>query len=91
MGPELPMPGPGTYDVRDFKEPEKKYMSSAVFVSSTGRNIGTTGLKDIPGPANYNPSKLVKNSFHYNVDKKWLWKGKKRIKSLSICLSYSII
>ncbi len=72
MGPELPLPGPGAYDIRDFKEPEKKYMSSAVFVSSTGRNIGINGNKDIPGPANYNPIKLVKNSFHYNVDKKWL-------------------
>lgn len=72
MGPDLPLPGPGAYEVRSFKEPEKKYMSSAVFVSSTGRNIGLNSFKDIPGPANYNPSKLVKNSFHYNVDKKWL-------------------
>lgn len=72
MGPELPMPGPGSYDVRSFKEPEKKYMSSAVFVSSTGRNVGLNSFKDIPGPANYNPQKLVKNSFHYNVEKKWL-------------------
>jgi hypothetical protein len=71
MGPELPLPGPGTYEVRDFKDPEKKYMSSAVFVSSTGRNVGLMN-KDHPGPANYNPTKLLKNTFHYNVDKKWI-------------------
>lgn len=72
MGPDLPLPGPGQYEVRDFKEPEKKYMSSAVFVSSTGRNVAPIQLKENPGPANYNPNRLNKNSFHYNIDKKWL-------------------
>jgi hypothetical protein len=47
-------------------------MSSAVFVSSTGRNVELTAAKDIPGPANYTPAKQVKQSFHYNVDKKWI-------------------
>lgn len=72
MGPDLPLPGPGAYEVRDFKDPEKKYMSSAVFVSSTGRNVIPNVQKEQPGPANYNPVKLLKNSFHYNVDKKWM-------------------
>ncbi len=58
--------------MRNFKEPEKKYMSSAVFVSSTGRNFGVGLANDIPGPANYTPAKLIKQSFHYNVDKKWI-------------------
>ena len=71
MPPELPMPGPGAYEVRDFKEPEKKYMSSAVFVSSTGRAMGSLASNN-PGPANYNPARLVKQSFHFNVDKKWI-------------------
>ena len=38
--PELPLPGPGAYNLRDFKPIEKKYMSSAVFVSSTSRWTG---------------------------------------------------
>ena len=58
--------GPGAYDVRDFKEPEKKYMSSAVFVSSTGRWINNNTGKNLPGPANYSPAKITKQSFHCN-------------------------
>ncbi len=74
MPAELPLPGPGAYEVRNFREQEKKYMSSAVFVSSTGRclnNVGTVG-QNYPGPANYNPTRLLKQSFHFNVDNKWI-------------------
>lgn len=56
--------GPGAYEIRDFKEPEKKYMSSAVFVSSTGRWLNNSNSKTLPGPANYSPSKITKQSFH---------------------------
>lgn len=73
MPPELPLPGPGAYELRDFKEPSKKYMSSAVFVSSTGRwNAGVAESSSNPGPGNYNPSKLLKQSFHYNLNKRWI-------------------
>lgn len=73
MAPELPLPGPGAYNVRDFKEPEKKYMSSAVFVSSTSRWFGANiPNAPNPGPANYSPAKQAKQSFHYNYDKKWI-------------------
>lgn len=65
--------GPGAYEVRDFKDPEKKYMSSAVFVSSTGRGLPISTQANIPGPANYTPAKLTKQSFHYNYDKKWIF------------------
>lgn len=71
MPTELPMPGPGAYNVRNFKEPEKRYMSSAVFVSSTGRWYGPMNA-NIPGPANYSPEKLTKQSFLYNTGKKWV-------------------
>ncbi|CAF0834175.1 unnamed protein product [Brachionus calyciflorus] len=71
MPTELPQPGPGAYNVRDFKEPEKKYMSSAVFVSSTSR-YGAQIQNFIPGPANYSPEKLTKQSFLYNLDRKWV-------------------
>ena len=65
--------GPGTYEVRDFKEPEKKYMSTAAFVSSTGRGVNNLiYAAKFPGPANYSPAKLNKQSFHYNFEKKWI-------------------
>jgi hypothetical protein len=41
-------------------------MSSAVFVSSTGRWINNNTGKNLPGPANYSPAKITKQSFHCN-------------------------
>jgi len=70
--PDIPMPGPGSYELRSFKEPEKKYMSSAVFVSCTSRWTGEQNDQTIPGPTNYSPLKLAKQSFHYNFEKKWV-------------------
>ena len=65
--------GPGTYEVRDFKDQEKKYMSSAAFVSSTGRGLyNLLNNSKFPGPANYSPAKLNKQSFHYNFERKWI-------------------
>ena len=65
--------GPGAYEVRDFKDPEKKYMSSAAFVSTTGRFLTSQYNQNTnPGPANYKPSKPTKQSFHYNSIKKWV-------------------
>ncbi|XP_051892690.1 O(6)-methylguanine-induced apoptosis 2 [Pristis pectinata] len=43
-------PGPGYYDVVDFHDPPKRYMTSAVFVSNTSRWTGNVHDKDIPGP-----------------------------------------
>lgn len=51
LAPELPLPGPGAYEIRDFREPEKKYMSSAVFVSCTSRWTGEIADHEIPGPS----------------------------------------
>ncbi len=73
MEPDMPLPGPGAYEVRDFKEPEKKYMSSAVFVSSTGRWVSQVNTQiSNPGPGQYSPAKYNKQSFHYNYDRKWV-------------------
>lgn len=76
LPPELPLPGPGAYEVRDSREPVKKYMSSSMFVSSTSRWInGGAGLAKIdetPGPGKYTPGHKVKQSFLYNVEKKWV-------------------
>ncbi|XP_041068203.1 O(6)-methylguanine-induced apoptosis 2 [Carcharodon carcharias] len=43
-------PGPGYYDVVDFHDPPKHYMSNAVFVSNTSRWTGNVQNKDAPGP-----------------------------------------
>lgn len=72
--PEAPFPGPGAYELRDFKDAEKKYMSTAVFVSNTSRwNIDTTVGTQIPGPASYSPYVLPsKQSFNFNFERKWI-------------------
>lgn len=71
--PEEPVPGPGAYDLRDFRGPEKKYMSSAVFVSSSSRwNLDSVSNTDKPGPTSYTPRAPAKQSFNYNFGRKWL-------------------
>lgn len=71
--PDAPFPGPGAYNVRDFRDAQKKYMSSAVFVSNTSRwslNPATEG--DRPGPCSYTPRAPTKQSFNFNFERKWL-------------------
>ena len=71
--PEAPFPGPGAYEICGFKEVEKKYMSSAAFVSNTSRwAIDTTAAAEQPGPASYTPRTTVKQSFNFNFEKKWI-------------------
>uniref|UniRef100_H9GP55 O(6)-methylguanine-induced apoptosis 2 n=1 Tax=Anolis carolinensis TaxID=28377 RepID=H9GP55_ANOCA len=45
-----PSPGPGQYEIVDFNGPSKHYISSAVFVSNTGRWSGDNFHQDVPGP-----------------------------------------
>lgn len=45
-----PLPGPGQYDIVDYRGPPKHYISSAVFVSNTKRWTGDKFHKGIPGP-----------------------------------------
>lgn len=71
--PEAPLPGPGAYNVRDFRDAEKKYMSSAAFVSNTSRwnaNLLLNGER--PGPGSYTPRSPTKQSFNFNFERKWL-------------------
>ncbi len=71
--PGAPFPGPGSYELRDFKEAEKKFMSSAVFVSSTSRWVmDTTAASEQPGPGSYTPRSPTKQSFNFNFERKWL-------------------
>ncbi|XP_078279302.1 O(6)-methylguanine-induced apoptosis 2 isoform X2 [Rhinoraja longicauda] len=65
-------PGPGYYDVVDFHDPPKHYMTSAAFVSNTSRWTGNVHDKDIPGPASYVPKRNEKQSFLLNVNRKWV-------------------
>jgi len=71
--PGAPFPGPGAYEIRDFKEAEKKYMSSAVFVSNTSRwAIDTAAASEQPGPGSYTPRSPTKQSFNFNFERNWL-------------------
>uniref|UniRef100_K7GBM1 Sperm tail PG-rich repeat containing 1 n=1 Tax=Pelodiscus sinensis TaxID=13735 RepID=K7GBM1_PELSI len=67
-----PLPGPGQYEIVDYEGPPKHYISSAVFVSSTGRWTGNTSRQGLPGPGTYLPEVPGKQSFLYNVDNKWI-------------------
>jgi hypothetical protein len=71
---EAPLPGPGAYELRDFREIEKKYMSSAAFVSNTSRwNLDGTVAAQQPGPASYTLQTMpVKHSFNFNFERKWI-------------------
>jgi len=71
--PEAPLPGPGAYNVRDFRDAEKKYMSSAAFVSNTSRwNVNLLLNGERPGPGSYTPRSPTKQSFNFNFERKWL-------------------
>jgi hypothetical protein len=71
--PEDPFPGPGAYELRDFKEAEKKYMSSAAFVSSTSRwAMDATSATEQIGPGSYTPRAPTKQSFNFNFERKWI-------------------
>jgi len=71
--PEAPFPGPGAYELRDFKSPVKTYMSSAAFVSSTSRwAVDTATTAEQPGPGSYTPRSPNKQSFNFNVERKWM-------------------
>ncbi|CAF2053684.1 unnamed protein product [Rotaria magnacalcarata] len=71
--PEPPYPGPGAYELRDYKGVEKKYMSSAAFVSTTSRwAIDTAIAAERPGPGSYTPRAPAKQSFNFNFERKWI-------------------
>ncbi|XP_066431190.1 O(6)-methylguanine-induced apoptosis 2 isoform X2 [Eleutherodactylus coqui] len=71
--PKTPIvPGPGHYDLVDYEEPVKHYISSAAFVSNTSRWSGDVAAADVPGPGAYHPEVPGKQSFLYNSDKKWV-------------------
>ncbi|XP_062449811.1 O(6)-methylguanine-induced apoptosis 2 [Rhea pennata] len=67
-----PLPGPGQYDLVDYKGSPKQDCSSAVFVSNTGRWAGRGSQEHSPGPGAYSPRTLEKDSFIYNYDSKWV-------------------
>ncbi|XP_033014582.1 O(6)-methylguanine-induced apoptosis 2 [Lacerta agilis] len=67
-----PAPGPGQYEIVDYGSPSKHYISSAVFVSNTGRWAGDKSHEDIPGPGAYNIPVPQKQSFIYNTTNKWV-------------------
>ncbi|KAK3793750.1 hypothetical protein RRG08_043398 [Elysia crispata] len=67
-----PAPGPGAYDVRNFEDDPKHYMSSSAFVSTTGRWQGQAMNTDFPGPSHYRPVNVGKQSFIFNSNRRWI-------------------
>ncbi|XP_037354277.1 O(6)-methylguanine-induced apoptosis 2 isoform X2 [Talpa occidentalis] len=72
LPPKLPLPGPGQYEIVDYKGPPKHFISSASFVSNTRRWTVAPTQPGLPGPATYKPEFLGKQSFLYNEDNKWI-------------------
>jgi hypothetical protein len=71
--PKAPFPGPGAYELGDFKAAEKKYISSAAFVSNTSRWAVDTAIPvERPGPGSYTPHSPNKHSFNFNFERKWM-------------------
>ena len=55
LPPPLPEPGPGSYELVNYKGPAKHYMSGAAFVSTTSRWVGNVQkTADHPGPGKSN-------------------------------------
>ncbi|XP_048357201.1 O(6)-methylguanine-induced apoptosis 2 isoform X2 [Sphaerodactylus townsendi] len=67
-----PSPGPGQYEIVDYKGPSKHYISSAAFVSNTDRCFRDKFHQEIPGPGSYNLPIPRKQSFIYNTNNKWV-------------------
>ncbi|KAH9499813.1 O(6)-methylguanine-induced apoptosis 2 [Bulinus truncatus] len=67
-----PSPGPGAYEVKNFTDTPKHYMSSSAFVSTTGRWAGQGQNVDFPGPSHYRPVQVGKQSFIFNSSRKWI-------------------
>ncbi|PIK42038.1 putative O(6)-methylguanine-induced apoptosis 2 [Apostichopus japonicus] len=74
LPPPLPEPGPGSYELVDYRGPPKHYMSSSAFVSTSSRWQGDVKFETDPGPATYRPfTTSRKQSFLYNAQKKWVF------------------
>ncbi|XP_028819472.1 O(6)-methylguanine-induced apoptosis 2 [Denticeps clupeoides] len=58
-----PFPGPGHYDIVDYKDPPKHFMSSAVFLSGTSRWTQEAKGTSVPGPGSYDPEIAPKRPF----------------------------
>ncbi|XP_042807873.1 O(6)-methylguanine-induced apoptosis 2 isoform X2 [Panthera leo] len=72
LPPKLPLPGPGQYEIVDYKGPPRHFTSSASFVSNTSRWTAAPSQPGLPGPATYKPEFPGKQSFLYNEDNKWI-------------------
>ncbi|XP_049473767.1 O(6)-methylguanine-induced apoptosis 2 isoform X6 [Panthera uncia] len=72
LPPKPPLPGPGQYEIVDYKGPPRHFTSSASFVSNTSRWTAAPSQPGLPGPATYKPEFPGKQSFLYNEDNKWI-------------------
>ncbi|XP_038583905.1 O(6)-methylguanine-induced apoptosis 2 isoform X1 [Micropterus salmoides] len=67
-----PLPGPGQYDIGDYKCLSKHLMPTAAFASRTERIPRISRGNMSPGPGFYDPQILPKQSFFYNDSRVWI-------------------
>ncbi|CAJ1083155.1 O(6)-methylguanine-induced apoptosis 2 isoform X2 [Xyrichtys novacula] len=67
-----PIPGPGHYDINDYRGLSKHPMPSAAFASKTERTFQNLKATVNPGPGFYDPQILSKQSFIYSDPKVWI-------------------
>uniref|UniRef100_UPI0037E9072D O(6)-methylguanine-induced apoptosis 2 n=1 Tax=Semicossyphus pulcher TaxID=241346 RepID=UPI0037E9072D len=67
-----PLPGPGHYEVKEYKGPSKHPIPTAAFASRTKRILQTSKASVTPGPGLYDPQILPRQSFIYNESKLWI-------------------
>lgn len=73
LPPQPELPAPNAYEVGSFEEPEKHYMTSSMFVSSSSRwSSLPKNAAEVPGPGAYFPQKPGKESFIYNHAGRWI-------------------
>ncbi|KAK2106183.1 hypothetical protein P7K49_015697 [Saguinus oedipus] len=53
LPPKLPLPGPGQYELVDYLGPQKRFISSASFVSNTSRWTAAPSQPGLPGPERF--------------------------------------
>lgn len=71
--PSVQPPGPGAYEVVNYEGVEKHAMSSGVFLSNTSRwNNEIRASAGAPGPTTYRPNAVGKQSFNFNIFKRWV-------------------
>ena len=76
LPPAKSFPGPGEYELVDYNGPKREARSSSMFSSNTDRWHRDKRYafisKGLPGPADYNPKGIDKQSFIFNYGRRFI-------------------